>query len=105
VIHHHFRRYDILQLQALWRHLPVQCLLLSYFNTRLYPLIRIMRGLGKWLPSRELSTDLAMPSSVVNCWLHRIFAGESCRLLKLLDGRSTMPYRRGVSIIAILKRL
>lgn len=45
----HFRRYDRRSLQAIWAKLPVEQLLLSYFNARLYPAIRAVRTVGQRL--------------------------------------------------------
>jgi SAM-dependent methyltransferase len=102
-VHHHFRRYDLARLQAVWRGLPVECLLLSPFNSRLYPLIRAARAGTGWMPWRRAS-DLALPPRWINRCLHRILAGEGRRLLDQLGGQpAAAAARRGVSLVAILR--
>lgn len=101
----HFRRYTIDGFSALWKNLPVRQRLLSAFNARLYPLVRGARALAN-LRGRahgKAGTDFTMPRPVVNQLLRRIFAGEAKKLRRALDtgGR---PYRRGVSVIALLER-
>lgn len=101
----HYRRYDSQRLSETWRDLPVRVRLLSHFNTRLYPVVKRVRALGRMLgrASGQGSTDLAMPPAPLNGALRSIFAGEAVPLLRALDG-GTPPYRRGVSLIAVLQR-
>ena len=42
--HGHYRRYDRRHLERLWLGQPVRPMLVSYFNARLYPLVRLVRG-------------------------------------------------------------
>jgi SAM-dependent methyltransferase len=102
----HYRRYDIDQLQAVWTDLPVEQRLLSYFNTRLYPLVKLFRTLGRlrggaWGAS---GTDLKMPAPAVNNLLERFFGGEAKRLIALLKNNDKRGYKRGVSLIALLRK-
>ena len=102
----HYRRYDAEQLAAVWDGLDVECRLLSYFNTRLYPIVRMIRSRKK---KREQTTethesDLKIPLAPLNAMLHTTFAGESRKLSKALRRGDAMPYRQGVSLIAILRR-
>lgn len=101
----HYRRYDPRRLSETWRGLPVRVRLLSHFNTRLYPVVRSVRAVGRALgrASGQENTDLAMPPALLNRALRSIFAGEASSLLRALDG-GTAPYRRGVSLIALLQR-
>jgi hypothetical protein len=85
--------------------LPVTPLLVSHFNSRLYPAVRAVR----WLTARRQrsaggeGTDLAVPPAAVNTVLERVFFGEAQRLMGALrTGRR--PYARGVSIMALLRR-
>jgi len=101
----HFRRYDTRQLSALWDQLPVQPRLLSYFNSRLYPLVRVARGISRrrGKASGDADTDFKMPPRPVNGILEALFAGERRHLLRSIDGRAK-GYPRGVSLVAILQR-
>ena len=102
----HHRRYDPDQLQRLWAHLPVKTLLLSYYNARLHPLIRMVRNLNqrKGKASGEAGTDFKLPSQPVNQLLKTIFASEGRTLVELLKGRRSQGFRQGVSLIALLRR-
>ncbi len=102
----HFRRYDRESFSNLWTGLPVQQRLLSHFNTRLYPIVRLVRGLNNWRgrAAGAANTDFKLPASPINRLLEAIFAGESRRLQNGVDG-GTPGYSRGVSLIAILERL
>lgn len=103
----HHRRYDRQLLERVWESLPVAPRLVSYFNARLYWLIRATRTWGR-LRGRaagQAGTDFWLPRSAVNQALESVFAGESRRLLALLHGRHREAYRRGASLIAILERL
>lgn len=101
----HYRRYDAERFAAIWRDLPVETLLLSHYNKRLYPLIKAVRVTNRLLrrSAGENGTDFSLPSPPVNWLFQSIFAGEGevlCdTLLKEDDG-----YNRGVSLIAVLKR-
>jgi hypothetical protein len=80
--------------------------MLSYFNARLYPLVKLVRTTNAWRgrTSGVQGTDLKLPAAPINRMLHRIFVGEQTRLLQLLAGQHDRPYRRGVSLIAVLRR-
>ncbi len=105
VVSRHFRRYDLDALRDLWSGLPVTERLGSYFNHRLYPIMRVVRaarGRGSSLDPED-SSDLNIPSKPVNAVLRRIFAGERKRLIRAIDGGSP-GYGRGGSLIALLRR-
>ena len=106
VSHGHYRRYDPEMLRAVWDGLPLTELLVSPFNSRLYPIVRMLRALSKRRghAGGEEGSDLSMPIRPANAVLRRIFRGESRRLVRALD-RGTPGYRRGVSLIAVLRRL
>jgi len=104
----HVRRYGVGDLSALWEDLPVSTQLVSFFNSRLYVPVRLariaarLRGKGHGGTGAE-ETDLRLPPKVVNEALTRLFAGEADALLDgLACGRA--PYRRGVSLLGILRR-
>lgn len=105
VTNQHFRRYTVDGFAALWARLPVRQRLLSAFNARLYPLVRMARTLARvrGRSHGEAGTDFDMPSRPVNRVLERIFAGERDALLGAVD-TPRRPYARGVSVIAVLER-
>ena len=102
----HFRRYNAQSLERVWSGLPVTVRLLSYFNTRLYPMVRLVRTLNRLRKKSwgDVGTDLALPAQPVNRLLNRIFAGERKVLLDLLAKKRTRGYPFGVSLVAVLCR-
>lgn len=102
----HYRRYDRARLQRVWQDLPVTCLLLSYFNARLFPAVQTIRWTNRLLgrTSGVEGTDLKLPPAPLNRLLHRSFAGEEKRLLRALGRNGRSGYRRGVSLLSVLRR-
>jgi SAM-dependent methyltransferase len=103
---HHYRRYEMERLREVWKGLAVKELLVSFFNTRLFPVARAVRAMSK-LRGRAAGrggTDLSMPPRSLNALLARTFAGESDRLLALARDGSGRPYRTGLSLMALLER-
>lgn len=94
----HFRRYQMDDFRDLWRDEPVRQRLLSPFNARLRPMIAAIR---RWTPDR--GNNLNVSTGPLNRMLHWTFAGEARALVAAMDtGRS--PYRRGVSLVAVLRK-
>ena len=107
----HLRRYDIERFARLWQGLPVRTHLLSYFNSRLYPAVKLIR---RWNRRRDRTsgvagTDFKMPPAWLDYLLARIFAGEAEVLLRHFDPAGRSPkhggYTAGVSLVALLQRL
>ena len=94
----HHRRYLPDTFRALWRGAPVDERLLTPFNARLYPLVAAARRLAP-----RLGNNLRIPSGPANRLFARIFSGEAESLVGAID-RVTPPYRRGVSLIAVLRK-
>lgn len=103
--HGHFRRYTLESFGALWQDMPVDVKLLSYFNSRLYPLIYAHRRLHQWrnTPASHNDTDLSLPWFPVNDILESVFVGEGKHLVKRI-GRTGSAYRRGVSVIGLFQK-
>jgi SAM-dependent methyltransferase len=102
----HYRRYDVERLRHMWRNLPVDELLVSHCNTRLFPAVRAVRHLNR-LRGRGIGqsgTDLTLPPAPLNAMLARIFSSEAPRLVARLDGQSVRPFTNGLSLIAVLRR-
>ncbi len=102
----HYRRYDRARLEAVWKGLPVSVKLCSYYNARLYPAVRSVRAINRWLrrSSGAEGTDFQLPAAPINDFLLRTFAGESSTLLDELSGKRKQGYRTGVSLIALVQR-
>jgi SAM-dependent methyltransferase len=85
----HFRRYTSESLSAALAEAGFTPALLTYFNSRLYPLVRLHRSLSNARTDRELE----LPSAAMNQLLRRVFAGERHWLRR--------GYRRGLSLLAV----
>ena len=102
----HVRRYDMAGFERLFHGLPLEVRLMTPFNTRLYPAVRLIRALGnlRGTSAGASGTDFALPPAPINRVLEWIFAGERHALLRAYGGgrrRSLLP---GVSLLAVLKR-
>ncbi len=102
----HYRRYDAARFEQIWQGLAVQPVFTSYFNSRLYGIVKTIRGLNRWWGHARgaAGTDFAMPNPAVNALLTRYFAGERHTLTRLARGEQARPYRRGVSLMALVRR-
>ncbi len=105
VSHGHFRRYTLDTFEQLWVDLPVSVLLHSYYNARLYWVVRVIRAVTSSANSSYGSSDsdLSLPPSWVNRWLTSLFSGELPHLRKAM-GSGKPAYRHGVSVISVLKK-
>ena len=106
----HYRRYTAERLAMVFEGLRLEIRLLSYFNTRLYPLIRTIRSVNerRGASAGDSQTDFFLPPDPVNDLLARVMAGEANRIVEGIDApgpRRGLPYGRGVSLIALVRRL
>lgn len=101
----HYRRYDDQRLAAVWTGLPVTVLLQSYYNSRLYPVVRTLRTISRLRgkSAGSAGTDFSLPRPRVNALLERAFFGEANVLTSVMRGVGR-GYRRGVSLVALLRR-
>ncbi len=102
----HYRRYEPDPFERLWQGLAVTPVFMSHFNTRLYPIVKTVR---QWNRLRgkaagRAGTDFVLPGPLNNRILTRVFAGERRRLARLAGGKHGVPYRFGVSLMALLRR-
>jgi hypothetical protein len=67
--------------------------------------VKLIRMVNRWRGKArgQAGTDFKIPAAPVNRLLTGIFAGESRRLARLLDGRGR-GYAAGVSLVALLRR-
>ncbi len=102
----HYRRYDRKRLERLWEGLPLTPLLVSHYNSRLYPIVRGIRFLNRIRRKTDglEGTDFRLPPAPINRVLEKIFAGEAKALVDLLSGKRRQGYPFGVSLIALLRR-
>jgi SAM-dependent methyltransferase len=102
----HFRRYGPDTLARAFSGLPVTPVLSAYFNSRLYPVVRVVRAFNvlRHRPSGSAGADLFLPPGWLNHWLENIFAGEGEVLEQQLAGQRKRGYTRGVSLLAILRK-
>jgi SAM-dependent methyltransferase len=101
----HYRRYDTARFSQLWHDLPVETLLVSHYNTRLYPLVKAVRKFNRLFrrSAGEYGTDFRLPSPPVNWVCQNIFAGEWDMLFDTLNHQDE-GYERGVSLLALVQR-
>jgi SAM-dependent methyltransferase len=92
VEHHHYRRYSAGQLKDVLASAGFAVRHCTHYNSLLYPLIALMRIVGKI--SKKQGGDDVMPSPMVNSVLERIFGAE-----RLWIARLKVPF--GVSLAAI----
>jgi len=102
----HFRRYNVALLARATEGEPLHPLFVSYFNSRLYPVVFAARSLGRLRRARRGADELDIRPTPppLNAALRRCFAGEARRLLGVIAG-TARPYRRGVSLISAYRRL
>jgi SAM-dependent methyltransferase len=105
VSHGHYRRYSMESFTTLWAGAGVDTTLLSYFNSRLLPLVYTVRQWERWRGKAfgEAGTDLRLPPRPVNSVLRKIFAGESA-VLRRHFGKPGSAYRDGVSLIGVFQK-
>ena len=102
----HFRRYTLDRLRLLWKDLPVTERLVSYCNSRLYPLVKVARMISRMCGASlgPNDTDLSLPIAPVNSLFHTIFLSEKKKLVRLFNGESSKGFGFGVSIMAVVRR-
>lgn len=105
VSHGHYRRYSKESFTTLWAGAGVETTLMSFFNTRLLPLVYVVRQWERWRgkASGEAGTDLSLPRRPLNSLLRKIFAGESAALRRQF-GKPGFAYRNGVSLIGVFQK-
>lgn len=97
--HHHRRRYTKSQLSDVIKSTGnTETIVLSYFNTILFPFALVERLSKKIFPPRGLTTDIHCPPRIVNNLLKRVLAFERV----LINRKLTFPY--GLSILTVLRK-
>jgi len=93
--HHHFRRYRKAELTTRVLEGGYELTTVSYFNTLLFPLVRVVRFVRR-LAGEAPSDDLDLPRTWVNSLLTKVFAAE-----RHLVGNISLPI--GVSLLAVAR--
>jgi 2-polyprenyl-3-methyl-5-hydroxy-6-metoxy-1,4-benzoquinol methylase len=94
--HHHFRRYSKQRFRTLWTATNVQTLLISHYNSLLFPPAAAVRLASRIRPERKAQGDLHIPPRQLNGLLARIMRSEANML-----GRLPMPF--GLSLVAVAR--
>jgi len=107
VTNDHFRRYDKASFEGVWAGLPVESRVVTYFNSRLYPLVKAARAYSRWRDGSygKAGTDFRIPPAPLNRLVRGVFAGERRRIARSIDREGAPGYQRGVSLLALLRRL
>ncbi len=102
----HYRRYDLARLERVWQGLPVRVELASYYNSRLYGVVKLVRWWNRrrGQASGAAGTDFSIPPRPLNRMLESVLASESRRLVGILEHSGAQPFRAGVSLVAVLQR-
>lgn len=102
----HFRRYSRPELEQLWLDQPVMPRMVSYYNSRLYPVARCVRFWTRRTGRAwgEAGTDLRIPSAPVNRLLTRLLSAEANVLVSCLKKERQAGFSCGVSLIALLQK-
>ncbi len=95
--HHHFRRYGKNQFAELWRSANVETLLLSHYNSFLFPLAATQRLMSKLLGGEKTQGDLKTPNAILNSLLSDVMGSEANLL-----GRVPVPF--GLSLVAVVRK-
>ena len=95
--HHHFRRYSKARFRELWMTPEADVVLLSHYNTLLFPPAVAVRLATRWSLLRAKPGDLRVPPAPLNNLLARIMQSEANLL-----GRVPLPF--GLSIIAVVRK-
>jgi SAM-dependent methyltransferase len=90
----HRRRYTRPSLEAAMKGAGLTTELVTYFNSRLYPLALLHRKLARWR-GRPVGSELRLPPRAINAAFTHVFAGEARALRR--------GYRSGLSLIALAR--
>jgi SAM-dependent methyltransferase len=96
--HHHLRRYSKRDFAALWQIDGADTVMVSHYNTLLFPLAAAVRLASKFASSNSIPGDLQVPPGPINRLLTAVMASEALAL-----GRVPFPF--GLSLVAVVRRL
>jgi 2-polyprenyl-3-methyl-5-hydroxy-6-metoxy-1,4-benzoquinol methylase len=96
--HHHFRRYGKEQFARLWNQRDAQTMMLSHYNTLLFPPAAAIRIATKIAARKHGSGDLSCPPTLINNLLEHLMRSEANLL-----GRVSFPF--GLSLVAVIRKI
>lgn len=82
--HHHFRRYEMDDIQTKFKTASLSLIRKSYFNSLLFPLVAMIRLLEKIKKPHKDSLGFKTPNKITNSILYHIFKFEK-KLLKMVN--------------------
>jgi SAM-dependent methyltransferase len=94
--HQHFRRYTKRRFRSLWAAPYRRILLLSHYNSLLFPVAAVARLMSRFGPRRSQLADLSVPALGLNNLLARLMRSE-----KNLLARVPVPF--GLSLVAVVR--
>ncbi|HEV1997877.1 MAG TPA: class I SAM-dependent methyltransferase [Candidatus Dormibacteraeota bacterium] len=105
----HYRRYTRETLAELVHGLPLETVMVSPYNARVYWGVKVTRRLARALRrghggTDAEGTDLRIPPFPLNGILTALFSQEAMPLARALREQSPSPFRAGVSLIAIFQK-
>ena len=97
----HFRRYDLAQLEKILGDSGYFVNYISYYNSRLYPIVFWVRKIENLLKISNQGSHIeyGIKPGVINTMLYKIFSGEKKHIL---EGKR---YNKGVSLICVAQRM
>lgn len=105
----HYRRYTRQSLTELLSGLPLEAVLISPYNSRVYWGVKVVRRLARALrrshgKADAEGTDLRLPPFPLNGILTALFSQEAMPLARALREKTPSPFKTGVSLIAIMRK-
>ena len=95
---HHKRRYLASTLTNVIERAGLNIEHLTYYNMWFFPLAAAMRFMKKFIPSKEIGSDLLLPGKFINRMFQSIFGSE-----RHFVTWASMPF--GLSLVAIARRV
>lgn len=96
LVNHHKRRYNSALLRETLDKAGLEPVMMTYYNTLLFPLAVVKKVIGKWKAADQASEAVDQPSGFVNSLFYSVFASE-----KNLVPNFTLPF--GVSLLAVAR--
>ena len=96
LVNHHKRRYNSALLRETLDKAGLEPVMMTYYNTLLFPLAVVKKVMGKWKAADQASEAVDQPSGFVNSLFYSVFASE-----KNLVPNFTLPF--GVSLLTVAR--
>ncbi len=96
LVNHHKRRYTAKTLRETLDKAGLEPVMMTYYNTLLFPLAVVKKFIGKWGASEKASEAVDQPSGFVNSIFYSIFAAE-----KRIVPHVSLPF--GISLLTVAR--